>query len=312
MEILSKYGKEDLATLYVAKIDNNIVEFVESIQPPIPREKKWVLIISTLFGCPMQCVMCDAGEYYEGKISKEGLFEQIDFMLLNRYPDKKVPAEKFKIQFARIGEPTLNEAVLEVLRELPNTYDAPGLIPCISTIAPRSAENFLDELLKIKNELYAKGYFQLQFSIHSTDEEERKKWLPKNIWNFEEIQNYGNKWYRQGDKKITLNFAISPESIVDPTIIKQYFDPQKYFIKITPVNPTNSAIQNKLDTGKDISKLVLLEKEFQKEGYQTLISIGELEENLIGTNCGQFATKFNNGTVSLKANYSSSKYKIEL
>jgi len=57
---------------------------------------------------------------------------------------------------------------------------------------------------KIKNELYAKGYFQLQFSIHSTDEEERKKWLPKNIWNFEEIQNYGNKWSIEQKEKARL------------------------------------------------------------------------------------------------------------
>lgn len=311
MEIISKYGKEDLATLYVAKIDNNIVEFVESVQPPIPREKKWVLIISTLYGCPMQCVMCDAGEYYEGKISKEGLLEQIDFMLKNRYPDKKISVEKFKIQFARIGEPTLNDAVLEVIKELPKIYDAPGLIPCISTIAPNSATDFLDKLLEIKNEYYSNGNFQLQFSIHSTDEKERRKWLPTNIWNFTEIKNYGDKWYNNGDKKITLNFAVSSESIVDPKIIRHYFDPQKYFIKITPINPTNSAIQNKLETGKEFNILYELEKGFKSEGYQTLISIGELEENLIGSNCGQFATQFINGSVSLKNNYSSSKYKIE-
>ncbi|MHA1345807.1 MAG: hypothetical protein ACTSO3_05390 [Candidatus Heimdallarchaeaceae archaeon] len=48
MELLGKYGKEDLAILYIAKQNGKIVEFVESLQPPIPREKKWVLVISTM------------------------------------------------------------------------------------------------------------------------------------------------------------------------------------------------------------------------------------------------------------------------
>ncbi len=83
MELLGKYGKEDLAILYIAKQEDKIVEFVESLQPPIPREEKWVLVISTMYGCPIGCLMCDAGEYYHGKISTEGMLEEIDFMINN-------------------------------------------------------------------------------------------------------------------------------------------------------------------------------------------------------------------------------------
>ena len=62
LEILGTYGKEDIAILYVAKYQEKILEFVESVQRSIPRDEKWVLILSTLYGCPMQCVMCDSGE----------------------------------------------------------------------------------------------------------------------------------------------------------------------------------------------------------------------------------------------------------
>ena len=66
MKILAKTGTEDVAIVYIAEMDNGrLVEFVESVQPPIPREKKWVLIVSTLYGCPVGCRFCDAGEYYE-------------------------------------------------------------------------------------------------------------------------------------------------------------------------------------------------------------------------------------------------------
>ncbi len=310
MELIAKYGKEDLAILYIAKNQGKIVEFVESLQPPIPREKKWVLIISTMYGCPIGCLMCDAGEFYHGKISKDDMMKEIDLMIRSRFPDGKVPITKFKIQFARMGEPTLNEEVLDLLKELPSTYDAPGLMPCISTIAPRGAEKFLENLIEIKDKYYSNGNFQLQFSIHSTNEETRSKWMSSNIWTIEEIGKYGEKWFKEGDRKVTLNFAVAKDSEIDPDIILKYCDPSKYWIKLTPVNPTEKAIYNKLKSGitEENSESVSLVQEFKERGFEASISIGEWEENDIGTNCGQFATKYQNGEVKIKETYTTTNY----
>ncbi|MCG3215968.1 MAG: radical SAM protein [Candidatus Heimdallarchaeota archaeon] len=310
MELIAKYGKEDLAILYIAKNQGKIVEFVESLQPPIPREKKWVLIISTMYGCPIGCMMCDAGEFYHGKISKDDMMKEIDLMIRSRFPDGKVPITKFKIQFARMGEPTLNEEVLDLLKELPSTYEAPGLMPCISTIAPKGSEEFLENLIKIKDKYYSKGNFQLQFSIHSTNEETRSKWMSPNIWTIEEIGKYGEKWFKEGDRKVTLNFAVAKDSEIDPDIILKYCDPSKYWIKLTPVNPTEKAIYNKLKSGitEENSESVSLVQEFKERGFEASISIGEWEENDIGTNCGQFATKYQNGEVKIKETYTTTNY----
>jgi 23S rRNA (adenine2503-C2)-methyltransferase len=312
MELLGKYGKEDLAILYIAKQDDKVVEFVESLQPPIPREEKWVLIISTMYGCPIGCLMCDAGEYYHGKVSKEGMLEEIDYMIKSRFPEGKIPVPKFKVQFARMGEPTLNDAVLEVLEELPQIYEAPGLMPCISTIAPGGSEKFLDELIDIKNRIYSNGNFQLQFSIHSTNKEERKKWMSSNIWDFDKIAEYGERWYKKGDRKITLNFAVAADSEINPDIILEYFSPDKYWIKLTPVNPTNKAIHNKLESGitEENSEYIPLLEEFKKRGFDASISIGEWEENEIGSNCGQFATKYQNDEVVIRENYTTTDYNL--
>lgn len=312
MELLGKYGKEDLAILYVAKQQDKVVEFVESLQPPIPRDKKWVLVISTMYGCPIGCLMCDAGEYFHGNISKEGMFEEIDYMIKARFQDGKIPIEKFKVQFARMGEPTLNEAVLDVLKELPTKYDAPGLMPCISTIAPNGADRFLEELIEIKDQFYSDGQFQLQFSIHSTNEDERKKWMSSNIWSLDKIANYGESWFKEGDRKITLNFAVAEDSEIDPDIILEFFNPTKYWIKLTPVNPTNRAIHNKLQSGitEKNSEFIPLLEEFRKRGFEASISIGEWEENEIGSNCGQFATKYQDNEVIIRENYTTTKYHL--
>ena len=312
MELLGKYGKKDLATLYIAKYEDKILEFVESVQPPISREKKWVLVISTMFGCPIGCLMCDAGEYYHGKVSKEGMFKEIDYLVKSRYPDGKIPAEKFKIQFARMGEPALNENVLEVLKELPSKYDAPGLMPCLSTVAPKNSEEFFNKLITIKDLLYPEGKFQLQFSIHSTNEEERSKWISSNIWNLSEIASYGEKWFKEGDRKITLNFAVAEDSEIDPEIVRKHFNPEKYWIKLTPINPTNKAVKNEIKSGitEENSEFFPLVQEFKKRRFEAEISFGEYEENEIGTNCGQFATKYKDGKVEIKETYTTTKYAL--
>jgi len=292
MKILASAGTEDVAMVYVAELsDGNLVEFVESVQPPIPREKKWVLLVSTLYGCPVGCSMCDAGGYYQGKPSTEDILAQIDYMVRQRFPDGKIPCEQFKIQFARMGEPALNMSVLDVLEELPRRYQAPGLMPSVSTIAPAKRERFFERLLEIKKALYPDGHFQFQFSIHTTDLSRRDQMIPIHKWSFSEMAAYGRRFYASGDRKITLNFALAQDAPVDPAILLAHFDPEIFLIKITPLNPTYKARESGLTSYVRAS---LPEEEYdviqtlRQAGYQVLLSIGALEENLIGSNCGQY------------------------
>ncbi len=313
MKILDIYGKEELATVWIAQLaDGRLIEFAESVQPPIPREKKWVLLISVLAGCPVRCRICDAGGHYQGSLSAEEILAQIDFLIKRRYPDRKVPVPKFKIQFARMGEPTFNDAVLEVLEKLPERYDAPGLMPCLSTIAPDVCDKFFTELKNIKDKMY-RGRFQLQFSIHTTDEKLRDYLMPIKKWDFDRIADYGRRFYRPGDRKIGLNFATPIGFPIEANVIEDYFSPEIFLLKFTPLNPTYQAIKNNLktyidpaDVHKNYEELVKL----KTLGYDVLISIGENEENLIGSNCGQFITNYLKSKITIENSYYLKNYKI--
>src|SRR6056297_820630 len=296
MRIVESYGNEQVARVYLAKDEKGrMLEFVESVQPPIPREEKWVLIISTLYGCPVKCRFCDAGGDYSGKVSHDELLFQIDAPILKRFPDRKIPVKKFKIQFARMGEPAFNMDVLKVLDNFKTLYDAPGFMPSISTIAPMGTDDFFEKLLEIKNRLYL-GRFQLQFSLHSTSEQQREVLMPVKKWGLEKIAQYGERFYQNGDRKITLNFALDKNSELDPTVLKKYFDPAVFLIKITPLNPTYKVKTNNMESFFDISanhsqsmnKERPLLKEIRNAGFDCILSIGELEENQIGSNCGQY------------------------
>ncbi|HHH80196.1 MAG TPA: radical SAM protein, partial [Thermoplasmatales archaeon] len=290
MKLVGKTGREDISIVYLAETTKGrLVEFVESVQPPLPRNEKWVLIVSTLYGCPVRCLFCDAGGWYRGRLSKEDILEQIDYMITNRFPSRKIPVKKLKIQFARVGEPSFNSNVLDVLEELPERYDAPGLLPCISTVAPKGKEDFFEKLLKIKGKLYGNGWFQLQFSLHSTDEDIRDHIIPIRKWSFKEIAAYGERFHKPGDRKITLNFALIKETPVDPNVLTEFFDTKKFLIKITPVNPTVKSMENKVESlinSKPSKQAKELIEKLRQVGYEVILSIGELEENKIGSNCG--------------------------
>lgn len=294
MKIVASAGHQDIAMVYVVEFDGGLVECVEAVQPPRPREEKWVLMISTLFGCPISCQMCDAGGYYSGKLTESEMFAQIEYLIQNRYPDGYVPSKQFKIQFARMGEPALNPAVLDLLESLPERINAPGLLPSVSTIAPQGSEEFFERLTEIKNTVYPKGRFQFQFSIHTTDQKLRDELIPVKKWDFQQMARFGERYYQPGDRKITLNFALAEKSPVQPDLLLEHFDPERFLIKITPLNPTYRAeatgLKSYVDPENEFDTYPTLD-ELRQAGYQVILSIGEQEENRIGSNCGQYVQK---------------------
>ena len=317
MRVIAEYGNDDLAKVYVAKMreegvsgKQHLVEFVESVQPPLPREQKWVLIVSSMFGCPIKCRMCDAGGDFAGKLTSDEILSQIDYLVRKRFPDGHVPIPKFKIQFARMGEPSLNLDVLEAMTRLPTEYAAPGLNVSVSTVAPKNAiaRKFFEELIGIKETHYPGGRFQLQFSIHTTDPAGRDSLIPTNKWSFEEIASYGKRFAQpeEGDKKVTLNFAPVKGYPIDASVVRRHFDPERFMIKLTPLNPTVQSKEQELASAidpEDKRTSDHLVEAFVKEGFDVVLSIGELEENRIGSNCGQYLRRHLEAQSHLEAGY---------
>jgi len=222
------------------------------------------------------------------------MFAQIEYLIQQRYPNGFVPSEQFKIQFARMGEPALNMDVIDLLKNLPGRITAPGLMPSVSTIAPHGTDKFFERLIEVKNQVYPTGRFQFQFSIHTTDPDLRDQIIPVKKWGFERMAKFGEDYHRPGDRKITLNFALAENSPIDADVLLNYFDPDRFLIKVTPLNPTYQAestgLTSYVDPNNQVAVYPVLEK-IREAGYQVIISIGEQEENRIGSNCGQYVQK---------------------
>jgi hypothetical protein len=50
---------------------------------------------------------------------------------------------------------------------------------------------------------------------------------------------------------------------------------------------------------------------FRDLGFDVLLSIGELEENKIGSNCGQFVSIIQDGGYAVRTDYETLKYHLE-
>ena len=109
-----------------------------------------------------------------------------------------------------------------------------------------------------------------------------------------EIAAMGRQFRGPGDKKITLNFIVMKDVEIEPERIARLFDPQNFLIKLTPLNPTYRAQYHKIMPGFDPEKPETVSElvgKFQSLGFETILSIGEMEENQIGSNCGQYVER---------------------
>ncbi len=293
LRILYERSDPDLASVFVARLpDGARVEMVESVQPPFHWTQKWVNIVSVSRGCPVRCPFCDAGrERYAGPVSAQEMLAQIDFLVRRRFPDGAVPVPKWKIQFARMGDPAFNRDVTRVIEAVPERFHAPGFHPSISTIAPASCGAFFEDLLRIKRRMGFGERFQLQFSLHTTREAVRRQLIPARTWTFAEMGEYGRAWFEPGDRKITLNFALSRGVPFEPAELLPHFPPERFLLKVTPVNPTVSSAENGLESAFDPQRpesAGWIVDACRAAGYECILSIGELAENEIGSNCGMY------------------------
>ncbi|MBU0754399.1 MAG: radical SAM protein, partial [Planctomycetes bacterium] len=161
---------------------------------------------------------------------------------------------------------------------------------------------------------YRSGRFQLQFSLHSTDPDVRKSIVPVRSLDFQWMGLYGERFREPGDQRITLNFAAAEGIPFDPGKLLPFFDPEHFLIKITPLNPTlsvsNAGLKSVIDPCRPETGQAMV-RQSEEAGYKVILSIGEHEENAIGSNCGQYATYVDGEEPQVRQGYESERYEAK-
>lgn len=256
---------------------------------------KWVATISTQKGCPMQCAFCDCPKYgFHGNATREELAYEIETILRGDATVKHT--KRFNVHFARMGEPTLNPEVLDFaeydLKGLVNLYiDADTIHPVVSTMLPKNhkgLEEFILRWCHIKNEVY-NGEAGLQFSINSTDDEQRNAGFNGKSLSLAEISALAAKLPKPIGRKYTLNFAVTKDTILDADILDKLFDKDNWIVKITPIHETHSAVDNGYDIGTtytDYDVYRKFEEPLTAHGWDVIVFVPSKEEDSDRITCG--------------------------
>jgi 23S rRNA (adenine2503-C2)-methyltransferase len=256
----------------------------------MPLEDKWVITISTQYGCSMGCKFCDVPKVGPGiNATFNDLIKQI-LTGIKLHPEVEY-TKRLNIHFARMGEPTFNPEVLDCVRWLKTHIDPEYKIhPVVSTMMPKNNEwlkTFIHTWMRLKNRML-KGEAGLQISINSTNELERKDMFNNNTLTLSGIAKIMEGIIPNG-RKITLNFALSDPTLIDGEVLRAYFDPDDYICKLTPMHKTDTALKNDFETEGDYttySPYKETEEELKKHGFDVLVFIASNEEDMSRITCG--------------------------
>ncbi|MFA5434246.1 MAG: Fe-S-oxidoreductase [Candidatus Paceibacterota bacterium] len=261
----------------------------------MPLSEKWVITLSTQFGCSMNCDFCDVPKVGPGiNISLVELNYQMHHALLtgnSRY------TKRLNVHYARMGEPTFNWDVITHAQHLKDFVISYGIIcdtihPVLSTMCPKY-NNHLQQYIftwcySVKNQLYG-GEAGLQFSINSTDEIQRQTMFRGSALTLEEISELSKILPKPLGRKYTLNFAVHNNTIIDGSKLAQLFNPDYFMCKITPMHENVACKQGRyiLDNGyTTYTPYKPFETELKNAGFDTLVFIPSYDEDIGKITCG--------------------------
>ena len=150
------------------------------------------------------------------------------------------------------------------------------------------AEIATSALRNLKNIDY-NGEAGLQFSINSTDNEQRSTQFNNLSLSLEEISKLSKKLPKPVGRKYTLNFAVTKDTILDADRLSSLFDKDDFIVKITPIHETHSAIENGYDVTTsydDYDVYRKFEQPLVKAGWDVIVFVPSKEEDSDRITCG--------------------------
>lgn len=304
------YERGQLETLSIGdygkskNIKADFLGFTEEINgvqngPCMPLSEKWVITVSTQYGCIQKCTFCDVPKIrFNGNASFDALKKQL-YSAMALYPNVKY-TDRLNLHYARMGEPIVNPSVFELSRwlvEQKRTFQKESGVrvevihPVMTTSLPnrfKQLESRIMEWCEIKNDLY-RGQAGFQFSINTTDEESRIRQFAGGALTLSEFAKIAEKMPDPVSRKYCLNFAYVTNAIVDAKLLASMFDTDKFMCKITPIHNNNSCRENRIETIQGYESYQpyrQVEESLKDVGFDTLVFVPSMDEECGLVTCG--------------------------
>jgi hypothetical protein len=208
------------------------------------RAERWLIGVSCMSGCPVRCKFCATGKLKKCRnLTADEIVDQVRFVV--DHADtmtgvlEPVHPKEFKINYTRMGEPFLNiDNVRKAIEKVDYCY-----APAIGNV-----HHYISTIgIKGSDFSWIKGNITLQISLHSLNEDRRNALIPyKNKMTIRELGQIRT----QSNLKTTVNMTLVDENDFDINLLKEYFDPKYFFIKLSPIN--RNVISDRNDMGAGI------------------------------------------------------------
>lgn len=261
----------------------------------MPLEEKWVITLSTQYGCSIGCCFCDVPKVGKGiNATYNDLKIQVETGL-KMYPEVKA-TKRLNIHYARMGEPSFNQNVLDFtydLRKIIYPFIGRSLVhPVLTTMMPKNNKHLMERLnewtVDIKNDHF-RGDAGLQLSINSTNDQQRQEMFNGNALTLDEISKIGKDLIMPKGRKYALNFALADGYEVNAEKLRDLFDPRKFMVKITPMHRTKSCEENNIGTTDGYEYFTpykSVEEQLKKYGFDVLVFVPSYDEDDGRITCG--------------------------
>lgn len=200
----------------ISSSDENVKKFVftasdavaEAVLYKYPTYKdRTVICCSTQSGCPVGCRFCGTGDYFVRSLTKQEILDQVEACLAET-GENPADIERLQIMFMSMGEPmhninNLSDAIIKLHEDYPHAK------LLISTSAPQLSDNFYYKLMEVAENVPTVG---LQFSIHESTDEARKKLIPTPTKDLFEIKNLGEAFHYITGRKPFINYCVHPNN----------------------------------------------------------------------------------------------------
>lgn len=265
----------------------------------MPLSEKWVVTVSTQYGCNMRCTFCDVPKVdWKGNVTFEDLKAQL-YHAISLFPGVHY-TERLNLHFARMGDPIFNEDVFRfaewMIQNKRQINKDTGLSievlhPVLTTSLPRKFSKLKERILRwcgIKNDVY-NGQAGLQFSINSTDEAQRSEMFSDMQLHLQDLSKIADEMPEPVSRKYCLNFAFSTDFKIDAKYLRGLFDPAKFMCKITPIHNNNACRENGIKTEGGYESWQPYqgpEEALKAEGFDVLVFVPSIDEEDGLVTCG--------------------------
>jgi 23S rRNA (adenine2503-C2)-methyltransferase len=204
------------------------------------RSERWMIGVSVMSGCPVRCKFCATGQMKKSRnLTNDEIISQVMFIIEKNPTFDPKKSKEFKINYTRMGDYGLNQqnikdAIVLIDDIIPNTHHY------ISTIGVKGMDTS-----------FIKDNISLQLSLHSFDESHRDWLIPyKKKMSIKELGQVRT----ESNLKTTINLTLIEDDDFNIDELKKYFDPEFFFIKLSPINKNTISESNDCGGGIITSK----------------------------------------------------------